>query len=104
MAASLIIPLFQFNWFTIENPNLNEAIVQMPIQYLTYTSSTEPRFSWMDGLVFFFVSITVGIVVLVLNQIRIIYSVKRKSQFKVLDEYHFIQTDEENAPFSFLNK
>jgi len=103
MAASLIIPLFQFNWFTIENPNLNEAIVQMPIQYLTNTSTFEPGFSWMDWLVLIFVSITVGIVVLVLNQIRIIYSVKRKSQFKVLDEYHFIQTDEENAPFSFLN-
>jgi hypothetical protein len=57
----------------------------------------------MDWLVLIFVSITVGIVVMVLNQIRIIYSVKRKSQFKVLDEYHFIQTDEENAPFSFLN-
>ena len=103
MAASLIIPLFQFNWFTIENPNLNEAIVQMPIQYLTNTSTFESGFSWMDWLVLIFVSITVGIVVLVLNQIRIIYSVKRKSQFKVLDEYHFIQTDEENAPFSFLN-
>ena len=103
MAASLIIPLFQFNWFNIENPNLNEAIVQMPIQYLTNTSTFEPGFSWMDWLVLIFVSITVGIVVLVLNQIRIIYSVKRKSQFKVLDEYHFIQTDEENAPFSFLN-
>jgi len=103
MAASLIIPLFQFNWFTIENTNLNEAIVQMPIQYLTNISTFEPGFSWMDWLVLIFVSITVGIVVLVLNQIRKIYSVKRKSQFKVLDEYHFIQTDEENAPFSFLN-
>jgi BlaR1 peptidase M56/TonB-dependent Receptor Plug Domain len=103
MAASLIVPFFQFDWFTIENPNLNEAIVQMPIQYLTYTSSTEPGFSWMDGLVFIFVSITIGILVLVLNQIRTIYSVKRKSQHKFLDEYHFIQTDEENAPFSFLN-
>jgi beta-lactamase regulating signal transducer with metallopeptidase domain len=103
MGASLIIPLFQFNWITIEKPVLNDAIVQFPLQYLTATKAVDTSFTWIDWLLLVVVCIALGILAMVLNNIRIIYSIKRKSPNKRLDAYHFIQTDEENAPFSFLN-
>jgi beta-lactamase regulating signal transducer with metallopeptidase domain len=103
MTASLIIPLFQFNWITIEKPVLNNAIVQFPLQYLTAAKAVDTGFTWIDWLLLVVVCIALGILAMVLNNIRIIYSIKRNSPNKCLDEYHFIQTDEENAPFSFLN-
>ena len=103
MAASLVIPLFQFNWFTIEKPAFNNAVAQIPLQYLTSTTAVDAGFNWMDWLLFIVGIVAICIIGLGLNHIRVIYSIKRKAQIKCMDEYHFIQTDVENAPFSFLN-
>ena len=103
MAASLVIPLFQFNWFTIEKPAFNNAVAQIPLQYLTTKTAVDTGFSWIDWLLLMVGIVAIFMIGLGLNHIRVIYSIKRKAQIKCMDEYHFIQTDVENAPFSFLN-
>ncbi len=100
---SLVIPLLNLNWFTVEMPvlyNSNEIVkFILPIS----NENTLIQFSWLD-----FSLVIAGIVaiallgILLLNILKIQF-LKRKCAVTQMDGFDFINTNEDNAPFSFLN-
>jgi TonB-dependent SusC/RagA subfamily outer membrane receptor len=104
---SLIIPLLNFNWFSIEEPVLygSSEVLQfvLPLKTATTTSSSSYQYSWMDyALVISFI-VTMALVIILFIQILKVQILKKKSVVTPMDGFDFINTKEENAPFSFLN-
>lgn len=104
---SLIIPLLNFNWFLIEEPVLygSSEVLQfvLPLKTATTTSSSSYQYSWMDyALVISFI-VTMALVIILFIQILKVQILKKKSVVTPMDGFDFINTKEENAPFSFLN-
>ena len=100
---SLVIPLLNFNWFTVEKPvlyNSNEIVkFILPIS----NENTLIQFSWLDySLVIVGIIAIVLLSILLLNVLKIQF-LKRKCSVTKMDGFDFINTNEDNAPFSFLN-
>jgi TonB-dependent SusC/RagA subfamily outer membrane receptor len=102
---SLIIPLLNFNWFSIEEPVLygSSEVLQFVLPLKTATTTTTYQYSWMDyALVISFI-VTMALVIILFIQILKVQILKKKSVVTPMDGFDFIHTKEENAPFSFLN-
>lgn len=100
---SLVLPLLNFNLVTVNEPvlfNSNEII-----KYILPISSvnTAIQYSWLDYTIVItgFVAIAL-LITLLLNVIKI-QLLKSKFEITQMDGFDFINTNEENAPFSFLN-
>src|SRR5687767_10860058 len=103
MACSVIVPLFNFNWFTIEKQDLpvsNETLYLISTQ-ITNTNPTS--LSWQDVVLYTAVSISVLLLVLFAINIIKVYQLKRRSAFVKMDGVDFVYTNLDDAPFSFLN-
>lgn len=103
MACSVIVPLFNFNWFTIEKQDLpvsTETFHFISTQ-ITYTSSAS--FSWQDIVLYAVVSISLLLLVLFAINISKVYKLKRRSAIVKMDGVDFVYTNLDDAPFSFLN-
>ncbi len=100
---SLIVPLLNFDWFTVE-----ESVVYSSnemIQFVLPISNGNKSFQldWVDyALVIGGVVAITLLSILLLNVIKI-QLLKRKSAVIPMDGFDFINTNEDNAPFSFLN-
>jgi beta-lactamase regulating signal transducer with metallopeptidase domain len=100
---SLVIPLLNFDWFIVEKPVIysSNEIVQFILPISNVNKSMQ--FDWID-----YSLVIVGIVaitlfsILLLNVIKI-QLLKRKSDVTQMDGFDFINTNEDDAPFSFLN-
>ena len=102
---SLIIPLLNFNWFSIEEPVLysSSEVLQFVLPLKTATTSFSYQYNWMDyALVISFI-VAMALVIILFMQIIKIQILKKKSDVTPMDGFDFINTKEENAPFSFLN-
>ena len=100
---SLFIPLLKFNWFIVEEPVLygSNEIVQF---ILPISNEYKPiQLDWID-----YTTVVAGIIaitlfgILILNVIKI-QLLKRKNEVTQMEGFDFINTNEDNAPFSFLN-
>ena len=100
---SLLLPLLKFNWFIVEEPVLygSNEIVQF---ILPISNEYKPiQLDWID-----YTTVVVGIIaitlfgLLILNVIKI-QLLKRRSEVTQMEGFDFINTNEDNAPFSFLN-
>jgi len=103
MVCSLVIPFFNFNWFSIEQQDL--PVPNETLQFIStrITAAHSTAFTWQD-IVF---PATIGIslfllIVLTYNIIRV-YQLKRRSAIVKMEGVDFIYTDLDQAPFSFLN-
>jgi len=98
---SLIAPLLNFDWFSIEEPVLygSYEVIQLvlPVKQSAY------HFTWMDFVLMGSVLIAMTFVTMLLIQIIKIQNIKRKSQVTPMEGFDFVHTEEENAPFSFFN-
>ncbi len=101
---SLIIPLLNFNWFSIEEPVLygSSEVLQFVLPLATTTTTTN-EFEWMDFILIGSFLITMVLLIILGIQIFRIQILKRKSEVTPMDDFDFINTKAENAPFSFLN-
>ena len=104
LVLSLVIPLLNFHWFTFEKPAakttgeeillmIAEPGVKVKVSTLVYS----------DWIFMFIIMIGISLLVLLVISIVKIYRIKRHSPVKHLEGIEFIETDVENAPFSFLN-
>ena len=100
---SLIIPLLNFNWFTIEEPVLYGSSEVLQFVLPKATSSSTNNFGWMDFVLIISFLVTIALVIILCIQIIKIQILKKKSEVTPMDGFDFINTKEENAPFSFLN-
>jgi len=100
---SLLIPLLNFNWFIVEEPVLygSSEFVQF---ILPISNEYKPiQLDWIDYNLFIAVIIAIILFsILLLNLIKI-QLIKRKNEVTKMDGFDFINTNEDNAPFSFLN-
>lgn len=101
---SLIAPLLNFNWFSVEEPTLLYRSNEL-IQFIlpTTTSDTGIHLDFADYILVFTGIITIVLLVLLLMHILKIQLLKNKYEVTKMDGFDFINTNEDNAPFSFLN-
>ena len=100
---SLVIPLLKFDWFIVEKPVIysSNEIVQFILPISNVNNSIQ--YNWVD-----YSLVIAGIVaitlfsILLLNVIKI-QLLKRKSDVTQMEGFDFINTNDDNAPFSFLN-
>ena len=100
---SLIAPLLNFDWFSIEEPVLYGSSEVLQFVLPKATSSSTNEFEWMDFILIGSFLITMVLLIILGIQIFRIQILKRKSEVTPMDGFDFINTKEENAPFSFLN-
>ena len=100
---SLIAPLLNFDWFSIEEPVLYGSSEVLQFVLPKATSSSTNEFEWMDFILIGSFLITMVLLIILGIQIFRIQILKRKSEVTAMDGFDFINTKEENAPFSFLN-
>jgi TonB-dependent SusC/RagA subfamily outer membrane receptor len=100
---SLIAPLLNFDWFLIEEPVIYGSSEVLQFVLPKGTSSSTNNFEWMDFILMGSFLITMVLLIILGIQIFRIQILKRKSEVTPMDGFDFINTKEENAPFSFLN-
>ena len=100
---SLIVPLLNFDWFSIEEPVMygSSEVLQFVLPKSNIASTIV--FGWMDYVLISSFLITILLVIILGIQISKIQILKKKSEVTPMDGFDFINTKEENAPFSFLN-
>ena len=100
---SLVIPLLKFDWFIVEKPVVysSNEIVQFILPISNVNNSIQ--YDWVN-----YSLVIAGIVaitlfsILLLNVIKI-QLLKIKSDVTQMEGFDFINTNDDNAPFSFLN-
>jgi TonB-dependent SusC/RagA subfamily outer membrane receptor len=100
---SLIVPLLNFDWFSIEEPVMYGSSEVLQFILPKSTSAATIDFGWMDFVLISSFLITMVLVIILGVQIFKIQILKKKSEVTPMDGFDFINTKEENAPFSFLN-
>jgi len=93
VVVSLTLPFVNFNLYAIVPPLINAP-------------AAAPRaFSFTTSYIFFWCTGAIGFVLLMimLSKITWVYKIKRKDGYVKVGHVHFIETDHEAAPFSFLN-
>jgi TonB-dependent SusC/RagA subfamily outer membrane receptor len=100
---SLIVPLLNFDWFSIEEPVMygSSEVLQFVLPKSTAASTID--FGWMDFVLVCSFLITMILAIILCIQIYKIQILKKKSEVTPMDGFDFINTKEENAPFSFFN-
>mgnify|MGYP000700474144 CR=1 FL=1 len=101
---SLVVPLLNFDWFTVEEPALIYSSNEL-IQFVlpTTTGHNGVHLDWADYVLITTGLITIALLGLLLFHIIKIQFLKNRSEVTKMDGFDFINTNEENAPFSFLN-
>jgi beta-lactamase regulating signal transducer with metallopeptidase domain len=100
---SLIIPLLKFSWYSVEKPVLYSS--NEIVQYILPLSSNNINLelNWVDYILFIAGIITISLLMLLIINVLKIQLLKSKSEVTQMNGFDFIYTDEDNAPFSFLN-
>jgi TonB-dependent SusC/RagA subfamily outer membrane receptor len=100
---SLILPLLNFDWFSIEEPVLYGSSEVLQFVLPKSTTAATIDFGWMDFILMGSFILTMVLVIILCIQIFKIQILKNKSEVTPMDGFDFINTKEENAPFSFFN-
>jgi hypothetical protein len=100
MALSLVIPCFHLSMFTISEEALPAAQVLTYLTTLSQVPVSQPTIAW-EIMAMGFVSV-LFVVYLAYSIVRI-YLLKKKNPVTKMGEFDFIETELEEAPFSFFN-
>ena len=100
---SLIIPLLKLNWYSVEKPVFysSNEIVQYILPLPSNNINLE--FNWADFILCIAGIITIILLILLIINVFKIQLLKSKSEVTEMEGFDFINTNEDNAPFSFLN-
>lgn len=106
---SLMAPLLNFDWFSVEESVLYGSPVLYGSGNLirsvlpTTTGYNGIHLDWADYVLIAACIITISLVGLLIMYIIKIQLLKRKWEVTKMEGFDFINTNEDNAPFSFLN-
>jgi hypothetical protein len=102
MACSVIVPLFNFNWLTIEKQALPVSSETFNF-IITQTNNSSLTLSWQDIVVY--ITIAISLLLLALSAFNVfkVFQLKRNSAIVKMEGVDFIYTDLQHAPFSFFN-
>ena len=101
---SLVVPMLNFNWFSVEEPVIiyrSNELVQFVLP--TTTGYNGIHLEWADYILIAAGIITFTLLVLLFMNVLKIQLLKRKCEVTEMEGFDFINTNEDNAPFSFLN-
>ena len=103
LVLSLLLPMLDLNWFSIEEPQtipVREMVVFMdqPGKIVLEQNA----FTWEKVLFSSMLIVSTILIGVFLYGIFSIYKIKRKSKVTSLADFDFIETDHEDAPFSFF--
>ena len=102
LLLSLIIPIIRFDWFTNEKPVFIGSGESIDI----IVGSTIPlsnNFGIGDISILFMITTSVLMITLSGYHIYKVYRIKKQSQITPMEGFDLMYTDEESAPFSFLD-
>lgn len=102
LILSIIIPLLTFTWITVDK-SLNYGVGQV-LNYIVNPGGTlvEPGWSWIDWTLASSAIIAIGFLLNLVINITKIYRIKRNSVVTKMAGFDFINTEEDDAPFSYL--
>ena len=101
---SLFVPMLNFNWFSVEEPVIiyrSSELVQFVMP--TTTGYNGIHLNWADYVLVIASIITIVLLGLLILHVLKIQLLKRKWEVTKMEGFDFINTNEDNAPFSFLN-
>lgn len=103
LVLSVILPLLDLNWYAIQEPKTFhiKKIVMLMDQPGTISLS-EQSITWEKLLFSGMLLVSTILILLFIYGIVRIYQIKRKSIVTSLDDFDFIETDHQDAPFSFF--
>jgi hypothetical protein len=103
MACSLVIPFFNFNWFSIGQQDL--PVPNETLQFIStrLAAAHSTKLTWQDIVFPSTVGISLFLLIVLTYNISKVYRLKRRSAIIKMENIDFIYTDLEQAPFSFLN-
>jgi len=107
IAASLLLPLLNINWFTI-NSTSDKAIALMSVITVQGGEVTVDgggsffTLSWQQAPAVVYTTVCLFLVVVLLRRVYKIYAFKKKYAATDMGGFDFINTDLAQAPFSFL--
>lgn len=106
IAASLLLPLLEINWFTISSNDysaiaLLNVITVRGSETATNTVSSH-AVNWQQVTIYAYVAVSLLFIALLLWRVQKIYAFKRRYSATNMGEFDFINTDLTQAPFSFL--
>ena len=103
MMISLVLPLLDFNWFTVYEPSsVSAKEVLIFIDRPGSMVPSETAFSYEKLLFLGLLLISFVLVAMMIHAIRKIYSIKSTAKVTPMDGFDFIETKNEDAPFSFF--
>ena len=100
---SLVIPLLKFDWFIVEKPVIysSNEIVQFILPISNVNNSIQ--YDWIDYSLVIAGIVAISLFSIFLLNVIKIQLLKRKSDVTPMEGFDFINTNDDNAPFSFLN-
>ncbi|HWB28420.1 MAG TPA: N-acetylmuramoyl-L-alanine amidase [Chitinophagaceae bacterium] len=107
VAASILLPLLNINWFTISSSNA-KAIALMDVMYVQGDAAAVAGqaggfgVNWQELPVIIYIAVGLFFIGLLIWRICRIYAFKKKYSATNMGEFDFINTDLSQAPFSFL--
>jgi TonB-dependent SusC/RagA subfamily outer membrane receptor len=98
---SLLLPLLDLNWFVVSAPQTPQ--VQQVIAFINQPSQVvEASISWDRVLFIALLSVSVLLLLVFLHGIYNVFKLKSKSKITVTEQFDFVETSLNEAPFSFF--
>ncbi len=100
---SLVMPLLKFDWIIVEKPVIysSNEIVQFILPISIVNKSIQ--YDWVDYSLVIAGMVAITLFSILLLNVLKIQLLKRKSDVTKMEGFDFINTNDDNAPFSFLN-
>lgn len=102
LVLSVTIPLLNFKWITVDKP-ISFGTGEV-LNYIINSGGTSaaPAWNWIDWALASGIFIAAGFLLAMVININKIYWLKRNSVVSKIEDIDFINTDEDDAPFSYL--
>ena len=106
VVLSIVLPLLNLNLLTFSSSS-DKAISVFNVMYADGETelgfnNTTASFDWQQLLLLFGLAVTSTLLLMLAYRIMIIYRIKKKYPVSNMQEFDFINTDLQQAPFSFL--
>ncbi len=103
MFLSLVLPAIDLNWFTLQEPEgLSAKQLLLFIDQPGSIALTEAAFTWEKLLFISILLVSFSLVAFFAYGIYKIYRIKAVSKITPMDRFDFVETKNEDAPFSFF--
>ena len=97
----LLLPMLDLNWFAVTPPETPQ--VQQVIAFINQPSQVvEQTMSWDRILFFALLLVSVSLLIVFLHGIYNVLQLKSKSKITVTEDFDFVETSLNEAPFSFF--